>query len=147
MVNKSIVDAVVTMLRMYDVDGETMEHIINEVGMRDQMIKQLTPQDDIVKLEQDPTFTQVVTSFTKQELIEYTCTIQERFKTAVIDSITNAGIDFNYYTEIELNDKELELTFNERGILSEIERAIDDAFEIDDDSVWDEATNVITFMK
>ena len=147
MMNKSIVPIVIAALKEIELDGETMERIINEVGMRDQMIKQLIPQDDIVKLEQDPTFTQVVTSFTKQELIEYTCTIQERFKTAVIDSIINAGIDFNYYTEIELNDKELELTFNERGILSEIESAIDDAFEMDNDSVWDEATNVITFMK
>lgn len=88
----------------------------------------------------------IVASFTKNALIEYTRGIQERCKTAAIEAATNSGVDFDYYAEIELNDKELELTFDEGGIFSEIENAIDDAFGTDDDSVWEEATDVITFM-
>ncbi len=88
----------------------------------------------------------IVASFTKNALIEYTRGIQERCKTAAIEAATNSGVDFDYHTGIELNDKELELTFDEGGIFSEIENAIDDAFGTDDDSVWDEATDVITFM-
>ena len=147
MVNKSIVDAVVTMLRIYDVDGETMEHIINEVGMRDQMIKQLTPQDDIVELEQDPTFTQVVASFTKQELIEYTRTIQERALEAAKTAVKGSGVDIESYVELDLYSRNIEVNVDDDSIYNEIISNIEDAFETDDDSIWDEATNVITFMK
>ena len=49
--NKSIVNVVIAALKEIEIDGEMMEYIINEVGMRDQMIKQLTPQDDIVELD------------------------------------------------------------------------------------------------
>ena len=41
----------------------------------------------------------------------------------------------NYFNEID-----------EDNIYSEINSSIEDAFETDDDSVWDEATNVIMFM-
>ena len=34
-------DAIIALLRHQEVDGETMEYIINRVGMRDQMINQL----------------------------------------------------------------------------------------------------------
>ena len=36
-----VVSSVIALLNSIDVDGETMEHIINEVGMRDQMKLQL----------------------------------------------------------------------------------------------------------
>ena len=35
------VETIINMLKNIDVDGETMEHIIGEVGMLDQMTKQL----------------------------------------------------------------------------------------------------------
>ena len=35
------VDAVITYLKVIDVDGDTMEYIINEVGMKPQMLRQL----------------------------------------------------------------------------------------------------------
>jgi len=40
---KAKVDAVIGTLKGIDVDGETMEYIIKEVGMEDQMQHQLTP--------------------------------------------------------------------------------------------------------
>ena len=144
MTNQNIANVVIAILNEIELDGEMMEYIINQVGMRDQMIKQLAPQNDIVELERGSGV--VVASFTKNALIEYTRGIQERCKTAAIEAATNSGVDFDYYTGIELNDKELELTFDEGGIFSEIENAIDDAFGTDDDSVWEEATDVITFM-
>ena len=144
MTNQNIANVVIAILNEIELDGEMMEYIINQVGMRDQMIKQLAPQNDIVELERGSGV--VVASFTKNALIEYTRGIQERCKTAAIEAATNSGVDFDYYTGIELNDKELELTFDEGGIFSEIENAIDDAFGTDDDSVWEEATDVIAFM-
>ena len=144
MVNKSIVDAVVTMLQMYDVDGETMEHIINEVGMRDQMIKQLTPQDDTVELERGE---DIVASFTKQELIEYTRTIQERILKTAKEAVKGSGVDIESYVELDLYNRTIEITVDDDSIYSEIASNIEDAFFTDDDSIWDEATNVISDMK
>jgi hypothetical protein len=37
----SKVDAVITYLKAIDVDGDTMEYIIKEVGMKEQMLRQL----------------------------------------------------------------------------------------------------------
>ncbi len=44
------VETIINMLKNIDVDGETMEHIIGEVGMLDQMTRQLimtTRHDDL----------------------------------------------------------------------------------------------------
>ena len=35
------VETVIDILKYMDIDGETMEHILREVGMEDQMLKQL----------------------------------------------------------------------------------------------------------
>jgi len=141
MTNQSIANVVATLLNEINVDGETMENIINQAGMRDQMIKQLVTD------KEEPEELTVVTSFTKEELIEYTRAIQERFKTAAVESINNAGIDYEGFVELELGyDNKITIEVDDREINREIESAIDDAFETDDDSIWDEATNVITFM-
>ena len=50
--------------------------------------------------------------------------------------------------ELELDyNKQISVEFDEDSLYREIECVIDDAFETDDDSVLDEATNVIQFMK
>ena len=50
--------------------------------------------------------------------------------------------------ELELDyNKTISVEFDERTLYSEIESAIDDVFETDDDSVFDEACDVIKFMK
>jgi hypothetical protein len=146
MMNKSIVPIVIAALKEIELDGETMERIINEVGMRDQMIKQLTPQGDIVELERGKSI--VAAAFTKDSLIEYTREIQERCKQATIEAIKNESFDFENMVELELSyDKQISVEFDEDSLYREIECVIDDAFETDDDSVFDEATNVIQFMK
>jgi hypothetical protein len=144
MTNQNIADSVIKIFFEVGIDGETMEYIIDKMGMRDQMIKQLTPQDDIVELERGE---EVMASFTRQQLIEYTREIQERCKLAATEAVKNAGIDFDDMVELELDyNKTISIEFDERSLYSEIESAIDDGIETDDDSVFDEATNVITFM-
>jgi len=144
MTNQNIADSIIKLLFEVGVDGETMEYIIDKLGMRDQMIKQLTPQDDIVELERGE---EVMASFTRQQLIEYTREIQERCKLAATEAVKNAGIDFDDMVELELDyDKQISVEFDEDSLYREIECVIDDAVETDDDSVFDEATNVITFM-
>ena len=39
--NPGVVETIIDMLSHIDVDGETMEHIINQVGMEQQMLRQL----------------------------------------------------------------------------------------------------------
>ena len=139
MTNQNIANVVVAVLKEVEMDGEMMEWIINQVGMRDQMVKQLVTN----KQELD---SPIIASFTKNALIEYTCTIQERFKTAAVESIINAGIDFEDMVELELDRNTISVHFDENTLHSEIESAIDEAFEMDDESIWIEATNVITYM-
>ena len=145
MTNQNIADSVIKIFFEVGIDGETMEYIIDKMGMQDQMIKQLTPQDDIVELERGE---EVMASFTKQQLIEYTREIQERCKQATFEAIKNESFDFENMVELELGyDKQISVEFDEDSLYREIECVIDDAFETDDDSVLDEATNVIQFMK
>jgi hypothetical protein len=40
------VETVIDILKHMDIDGETMEHILHEVGMEDQMLKQLLLKAD-----------------------------------------------------------------------------------------------------
>ena len=138
MTNQNIADSVIKILLETGVDGEAMEYIINQVGMRDQMVKQLvTNQQELT----------AVTVFSRQQLIEYTREIQERCKQTVNEAIKNSGIDFDDMVELELNyDKTIEVLFDNLSLYKEIESAIDDAFETDSESIYSEAMDVIENM-
>ena len=140
MTNQSIANVVATLLSEINVDGETMEHIINQAGMRDQMIKQL------VTNKEEMSDNVIVASFTKDALIEYTREIQSRALEAVKEAVTGSGVDIESYVSLDLYDREIQIEVDEVNIYREINSNIEDVFETDDDSVWDEATNVITFM-
>ena len=43
-----MVEAVIKILKNINVDGETMEHILEEVGMTEQMLRQLTNRGGLV---------------------------------------------------------------------------------------------------
>lgn len=140
MTNQNIANVVVAVLKEVEMDGEMMEHIINQVGMRDQMVKQLITN----KQELD---SPIVASFTKNALIEYTREIQERMMNGVEEAIKGSGVDIESHVELDLYDREINIEVDEDSIYSEIISNVKDIFETDDDSVWDEATNVFMFMK
>ena len=147
MTNYSIANVVVALLKEVELDGEMMEYIINQVGMRDQMVKQLvTNQQELTVDEINVDGETVVTSFTKEELIEYTREIQSRALEAVKEAVKGSGVDIESYVSLDLYDREIQIEVDEDNIYREINSNIEDAFETDDDSIWDEATNVITFM-
>ena len=86
MTNQNIADSIIKLLFEVGVDGETMEYIIDKMGMRDQMIKQLvTDEEEPEKLSKPKT----MVIFTRQQLIEYTREIQERCKSAITEAINN----------------------------------------------------------
>jgi len=146
MTNQNIADSVIKIFFEVGIDGETMEYIIDKMGMRDQMIKQLTPQpQDVIAYDND--IEQIMVRFTRKQLIEYTREIQERCKQASLEAIKNAGIDFEYMVELELEyDKTITVSFDEGALYREIESAIDDVVTDDDDSVLDEACNMLDHL-
>ena len=142
MINKSIVPVVIAALKEIEIDGETMEHIINEVGMRDQMIKQLVTNKQ--ELEQSE---EIMVRFTRKQLINFTREIQERCKQAMIEVVNNAGIEGDEYIELELDwNNTIQTNFNTDALLKEIRNIMDDVIVDDDDSVLDEACNVLDHL-
>jgi hypothetical protein len=141
MTNQNIANVVVAVLKEVEMDGEMMEWIINQVGMRDQMVKQL------VTNKQELNTGIVAAAFTKDSLIEYTRTIQERALEAAKEAVKGSGVNMEAYVELDIYDRNIEVNVDDDSIYSEINSNIEDAFETDDDSIWDEATNVIMFMK
>ena len=143
MTNLTIANSVIKIFFEVGIDGETMEYIIDKMRMRDQMIKQLVTNKQ--ELEQSE---EIMVRFTRQQLINFTREIQERCKQAMIEAVNNAGIDGDEYIELELDwNNTIQTNFNTDALLKEIGNVMDDVVETDDDSVFDEATNVIQFMK
>ena len=144
MTNQKIADSVIKIFFEVGIDGETMEYIIDKLGMRDQMIKQLTPQDDIVELERGE---EVMVRFTRKQLINFTREVQERCKQAMIEAVNNAGIDGDDYIELELDyNNTIQTNFDDSALIKEIENIMDDIVAYDDDDILDEACNVLDHL-
>jgi hypothetical protein len=138
MTNQSIANVVVAVLNEAEIDGEMMEDIINRIGMRDQMIKQLVTNKEEIEAETP------IYSFTQEQLISFTLQIQERCKAAIVEAIKGSGLDCEDMVELELEyDKTITVSFDEGALYREIESLIDDTFETDDDSVMDEIKNIL----
>ena len=135
MTNQNIADSIIKLLFEVGVDGETMEYIIDKLGMRDQMIKQLvTDKEEPEELSMPKT----MVIFTRQQLIDFTRTVTERCKLAATEAVRDAGMDFEDMVELELDyNKQISVEFDERSLYSEIESAIDGgfAFGLDDGNV------------
>ena len=144
MTNQNIADSIIKLLFEVGVDGETMEYIIDKLGMRDQMIKQLvTDKEEPEELSTPKT----MVIFTRQQLIDFTRTVTERCKLAATEAVRDAGMDFEDMVELELDyNKQISVEFDERSLYSEIESAIDDAFETDDEAVLSEALDVLEHL-
>jgi hypothetical protein len=150
MINKSIVDAVVTMLKMHDVDGETMEFIIAEVGMTDQMVKQLyhDKQDQGPEVDgagfteadrEQPTYT-----FTEEELITFSAKLVERTLDVVEESISDTDIDDDMII-LELDhSNQINIDIDQHSIRKVFKDNI--CIETDNDSIKDEITDILSKM-
>ena len=49
--NPGVVETIIDMLNHIEVDGETMQYILENVGMEDQMLKQLMVKTSVERLE------------------------------------------------------------------------------------------------
>ncbi len=106
------IELVIAVLKGLDIDGETMQHIIDQVGMTDQMKKQLggpgtMPQAVIEQLASD-----------------------------ISDSITGEGTDAisDYELSMHRNEVSIEdVTFDEYVIQRAVESALSSHFAVEDD--------------
>lgn len=151
MKNQNIADSVIKIFFEVGIDGETMEYIINKMGMRDQMIKQLTPQDEYVDDKDDKVVLKrgkdVAVSFSQQELIEFTREIQSRALEAAVSAIESSGVDMESHVSLELNyGNQIDIEVDEDTIYSVIVDNVRDVFETDDDSIKDEIDDVIDHL-
>jgi len=151
MKNQNIADSVIKIFFEVGIDGETMEYIINKMGMRDQIIKQLTHQDGIVDDKDDKVILkrgkEVAVSFSQQELIQFTREIQSRALEAAVSAIESSGVDMESHVELELNyGNQIDIEVDEDTIYSVIVDNVRDVFEVDDDSIKDEIDNVLDHL-
>jgi len=151
MKNQNIADSVIKIFFEVGIDGETMEYIINKMGMRDQIIKQLNHQDDIVDDKDDKVVLKrgkdVAVSFSQQELIEFTREIQSRALEAAVSAIESSGVDMESHVELELNyGNQIDIEVDDDSIYSVIVDNVRDVFETDDDSIKDEIDNVLKHL-
>jgi hypothetical protein len=156
MKNQNIADSVIKIFFEVGIDGETMEYIIDKMGIRDQMINQLHLNKVKYNLEQTPQNNDLVTlkrgkevavSFSPQELIQFTREIQSRALEAAISAIESSGVDMESHVELELNfNNQIDIEVDEDTIYSVIVDNVRDVFETDDDSIKDEINNVLKHL-
>jgi hypothetical protein len=156
MTNQNIADSVIKIFFEVGIDGETMEYIIDKMGMRDQMIKQLVTDKVKYNLEQTSQNNDLVilkrgkdvaVSFSQQELIQFTREIQSRALEAAVSAIESSGVDMESHVELELNyNSQIDIEVDDDSIYSIIVDNVRDVFETDDDSIKDEIDNVIDHL-
>jgi hypothetical protein len=65
----------------------------------------------------------------------------------MIEAVNNAGIDGDDYIELELDyNNTIQTNFDDRALIKEIGNIMDDVVMDDDDSVLDEACNVLDHL-
>jgi hypothetical protein len=157
MTNQNIADSIIKIFFEVGIDGETMEYIIDKMGMRDQMIKQLVTNKVKYNLEQTsisececiPGCDCKKYTFTEQQLIEFTKELSSRALDAAKEAITSSGVDMESYVELDLNDREISIEVDCTGICNEIISNVEDAFsEIEDnDSIIYEIKKVLDHIR
>ena len=153
MINKATVDAVVAILKSLEVDGETMEFIIAEVGMTDQMVKQLYHDKQDQGPEVDGAgFTESdreqIYEFTKESLITFSAKLIERTLDAVEEVITDTDIsEDDDMVDLELGyDNKITWTLNHRAIQDEIKDNVRSQIETDNDTIETEVNNILSMF-
>ena len=143
MTNQTIADSVIKILLEVGVDGETMEYIIDQVGMKDQMIKQLVTNKqelDQLSIKEQPS--QDVFTFTETQLVEFTQMLMDQALNAAKESIRDSGVDMESYVELDIYDRNIEVSVDDVNIYKEIISNLEDAFGMDGDDIKDQINSI-----
>lgn len=122
---KAKVDKVINILKDIEVDGETMEFILKQVGMEDQMQHQLTSREE--EAEKKQMFKNVNKGLGLNEAEEEDTTEEDT-------------------TAPEVADVEPKLTGNEKEIQDALTKAYEAAKKVNDKKLVDQIGNTITFF-
>ena len=153
MINQATADAVVAILKANDVDGETMEYIIKQTGMTDQMIIHFY----LDKQDQEPEFDSAGFSeadrepapyvFTKEELVMFAAKLMERTMIAIKEAINGVDVDESV-VGLDLDyDNQINIDLDQRSIRDAFEEEINNTIELDNDSVEVEVLNILEHMR
>ena len=107
MKNESVIAAVIALLNGIDVDGETMEYIINNTNMREQMISQLTTQDTAPDLGVVQDYDNGP-SMTSTQISELADEIATGLINKGIDIIEDYEVELGYHREVSLSSVTLD---------------------------------------
>jgi hypothetical protein len=145
MINQATADAVVAILKANDVDGETMEYIIKQTGLTDQMIKQLY----LDKQDQEPELDQETTPyiFTREELVTFAAKLIERTMNAVNKAINDVDVDEEVVgLNLDYNNQ-ITIDLDQRSIRNTFEEEINNTIELDNDNVEEEVLDILEHMR
>ncbi len=153
MINKSTAYAISTILKVNDVDGETMKFIIEQTGMTDQMIKQLY----LDKQDQEPEFDSAGFSeadrepapyiFTREELVTFAVKLIERTMNAVNKAINDVDVDEEVVgLNLDYNNQ-ITIDLDQRSIRNTFEEEINNTIELDNDNVEEEVLDILEHMR
>lgn len=155
MTNQNIADSVIKILLEVGVDGEMMEYIIDQVGMKDQMINQLylnkvkynleqtSQNDNLVTLKRGEEVTQDVFTFTEAQLVEFTQMLMDQALNAAKESIRDSGVDMESYVELDIYNRNIEVSVDDKNIYEDIISNLEDAFGMDEDDIKDQISNIV----
>jgi hypothetical protein len=139
MINQATADAVVAILKANDVDGETMEYIIEQTGLTDQMIKQLYYD----KQDQGP----APYIFTREELVTFAVKLIERTMNAVNKAINDVDVDEEVVgLNLDYNNQ-ITIDLDQRSIRNTFEEEINNTIELDNDNVEEEVLDILEHMR
>lgn len=142
--NKQMVsDIVVALLTGSDVDGETMQYIIERVGMKEQMLKQLVVNADDADLkiaienrqQECPIYQQVFNAVLERTPQIDADKLAEKIMDDVIDNIDVSDLEDYHLTmsgrEVEVDSISLDSKKINRHIVEAIKEYIEELKEVD----------------
>ena len=87
--------------------------------------------------------------FTRDELIDFATRLTERVITSAKEAVTDTGLDTDSLVSLELNNwsgNTIDIELDKDAIVESIHSEINDAINIDSDSIEDEITDILSEM-
>jgi len=127
MINKATVDAVIAILNANDVDGETMEYIIEQTGK---------PKPE----------SKIISSLLREQLIDLVVVMKSRMFDSVVEAIDEINIDDDV-VEVEVGcDRQLEVTLDNDAIRDIYKEEVCGVFNWDRNVIEKEIESILSKM-
>lgn len=81
-------------------------------------------------------------TFTEAQLVEFTQMLMDQALNAAKESIRDSGVDMESYVELDIYDRNIEVSVDDVNIYKEIISNLEDAFGMDDDDIKDQINSI-----